>query len=125
MNIALFHNRYRIPGGEDRTVEFEHALLEAAGHRVSRYEVSNEQVFARPGLAAIRSTVSAGMRCRISAADADLLEMRWPLIRTFSVAWPSPRLSSWSRESLRRKPGMRSTMSRALSGAYCAKSPGV
>jgi len=44
VRIAILHNVYGIRGGEERTVEFEHALLEAAGHDVHRYEVRNEDV---------------------------------------------------------------------------------
>ncbi len=45
MRIAIFHNRYRQTGGEDVAVDFEHRILESAGHQVMRVEFDNEEVF--------------------------------------------------------------------------------
>jgi glycosyltransferase involved in cell wall biosynthesis len=59
VRITLFHNTYRIRGGEERTVDFETDLLTEAGHEVRRYEVSNEVVFGRPRLAAATSVLRA------------------------------------------------------------------
>lgn len=54
MRIALFHNRYKQPGGEDVMVDFEHKLLEQAGHVVKRFEVSNDEAIAEGGFAKLR-----------------------------------------------------------------------
>lgn len=54
MRIALFHNRYKQPGGEDVVVDFEHRLLERAGHEVRRFEVANGDRIADSGFAKLR-----------------------------------------------------------------------
>src|SRR5438105_15309825 len=41
MNVLLLHNRYREPGGEERSVSEIEALLRARGHRVERFERSS------------------------------------------------------------------------------------
>src|SRR5829696_8328643 len=53
MRVLLLHNRYQLPGGEDQVFAAEGELLEARGHRVSRYTVHNDQVaeMNRPALA--------------------------------------------------------------------------
>lgn len=59
MRIALFHNRYKQPGGEDVMVDFEHRMLERAGHEVERYEVSNGDQIADGGFAKLRGAALA------------------------------------------------------------------
>ena len=59
MRIALFHNRYKVPGGEDVVVDREEAALQALGAEVFRYELDNGVVLARPGAGAIHSLLSA------------------------------------------------------------------
>jgi glycosyltransferase involved in cell wall biosynthesis len=59
MRVALFHNQYRVRGGEERTVDFEHELLEGAGHRVKRLEVSNEEVFGASRIQAAGAAIRA------------------------------------------------------------------
>lgn len=44
LRIAVAHNRYQLPGGEDQVFEREVALLQAAGHVVMSYEVHNDAV---------------------------------------------------------------------------------
>lgn len=44
MRIAQVHNAYQIAGGEDKVVELEHDMLVARGHRVSRYQVTNDGI---------------------------------------------------------------------------------
>ena len=41
MNVLLLHNRYREPGGEERSVSEIEALLRARGHQVERFERSS------------------------------------------------------------------------------------
>ena len=43
MKIALFHNYYQTPGGEDRMFELEREALIARGNEVVSYEVRNEE----------------------------------------------------------------------------------
>lgn len=59
MRVALFHNRYRVRGGEDAIVDREEALLRAAGVEVHRFDLDNETVFARPRLQALHDVVVA------------------------------------------------------------------
>ncbi len=49
MRVLLIHNRYRSgsPGGEDVVVEQERQLLEEAGHEVTLYQRSNDEVSLR------------------------------------------------------------------------------
>ncbi|MCL1910516.1 MAG: glycosyltransferase, partial [Kiritimatiellaeota bacterium] len=44
MRILVIHNRYQRRGGEDSVFETECAMLEAAGHTVVRFEVSNDAI---------------------------------------------------------------------------------
>src|ERR1700687_2247261 len=44
MKIALVHNTYRWPGGEDVIVEQERDLLRSAGHKVLEYRRSNHEI---------------------------------------------------------------------------------
>jgi glycosyltransferase involved in cell wall biosynthesis len=44
MKVAVIHNRYRQPGGEDHVYEAESALLESRGHEVVRYCDHNDRI---------------------------------------------------------------------------------
>ena len=44
MKVLVVHNRYREPGGEDRVVDVESALLKRHGHEVLQYIVDNTGV---------------------------------------------------------------------------------
>jgi glycosyltransferase involved in cell wall biosynthesis len=44
MNILVVHNLYRQPGGEDRVVENESALLARHGHKVVHYTADNDAI---------------------------------------------------------------------------------
>lgn len=57
MNVALAHNYYQLPGGEDEVFANESTLLEANGHRVLRYTVRNDQVKEMNTLALAKATV--------------------------------------------------------------------
>ena len=50
MRVAIVHNRYQQPGGEDQVFEREAALLESAGHEVLRYELHNDAVASMPAV---------------------------------------------------------------------------
>ncbi len=65
MEIAIFHNRYRQRGGEDRAVDLEAELLRKAGHHVHLFLVDSRSV--RGPLAALR----AGWDARWSDAMAE------------------------------------------------------
>jgi len=43
MKVFQVHTRYRQPGGEDSVVEAEAAVLRAAGHDVTQYQVANPE----------------------------------------------------------------------------------
>ena len=47
MRIAILHNRYREPGGEDAVVAAEVQLLRSRGHKVAEITVSNAEVLER------------------------------------------------------------------------------
>jgi glycosyltransferase involved in cell wall biosynthesis len=44
MNVLVVHNLYRQPGGEDRVVENESALLARHGHKVVHYTADNDTI---------------------------------------------------------------------------------
>jgi len=44
LKIAIVHNTYQQPGGEDVVVAAEAALLERSGHKVIRYSRSNDEI---------------------------------------------------------------------------------
>lgn len=44
LRVAIVHNRYQEPGGEDIAFEFECALLQRAGHYVVRFELHNDAI---------------------------------------------------------------------------------
>ena len=44
LRIVVVHNYYQVGGGEDSVVESECALLEAYGHEVSLFQVSNHSI---------------------------------------------------------------------------------
>src|SRR5205809_4509245 len=50
-SVLLLHNRYREPGGEERSVGAIEALLRARGHRVELLERSSGQLTGLPGRA--------------------------------------------------------------------------
>lgn len=62
MKILLVHNRYQQPGGEDVVFEQERKLLESAGHQVTVYCRTNDEIKNYSGLkrlALIKNTVSS------------------------------------------------------------------
>ena len=67
--MLVVHNRYQVRGGEDRVYEDEATLLEARGHAVARFEVTNDSVDGqgRAALAA-RTVWSARARRDVEAA---------------------------------------------------------
>jgi glycosyltransferase involved in cell wall biosynthesis len=44
MKIAVVHNTYQLPGGEDAVVAAETKLLESRGHKIVRYFRSNDEI---------------------------------------------------------------------------------
>lgn len=57
MKVALVHNHYQQPGGEDMVFVNEGALLEDHGHEVPRYTAHNDQVANMGTLAAAKNAV--------------------------------------------------------------------
>lgn len=57
MKVALVHNYYQQPGGEDQVFAAEGALLEAHGNKVARYTVHNDELSDMGRLALATSTV--------------------------------------------------------------------
>lgn len=54
MKVVVLHNHYQLPGGEDEVFRAEGDLLEAQGHPVVRYTLSNDSIggMSGPALAA-------------------------------------------------------------------------
>ena len=62
MKILLVHNKYQQPGGEDVVFEQERKLLESAGHSVSPYCRTNDEINQYSGLkrlTLIKNTISS------------------------------------------------------------------
>lgn len=64
MKILQVHNRYREPGGEDRVVDEERALLSAAGHEVRTLDAQNPDSAPQAAMALAASpwNLAAGLR---------------------------------------------------------------
>lgn len=69
MRILILHNRYQLSGGEDRVVEAERALLEAAGHPTGLLEAHNQTLTGPVGKAraALNALYSVPSRQRVRA----------------------------------------------------------
>ena len=72
MRIALVHNRYKQPGGEDVAVDFEDYLLRSAGHVVFRRDVSNGDAIGGGRLAQLQGAAMTAVQSRwnLSAAES-------------------------------------------------------
>jgi glycosyltransferase involved in cell wall biosynthesis len=78
--VLVVHNRYREPGGEDRVVELESALLRSHGHEVVDYAVDNHAVDESRKLALAARTIwnpdtYAGVRRLIEQERIDILHV--------------------------------------------------
>lgn len=62
--VALVHNYYQHPGGEDVVFHAEADLLERCGHRVLRYTLDNDAIARTPRAALARATVWNGSAYR-------------------------------------------------------------
>lgn len=60
MRLALVHNFYQRPGGEDQVFDAEGRLLEAYGHEVVRYTAHNSEVDHMGQLALAKATIWNG-----------------------------------------------------------------
>ncbi len=70
MRILIVHNRYQHAGGEDAVEQAEGALLESNGHRVVRFEVTNDNI---KGLG---KRVSAALNVVYSKASLELVSAK-------------------------------------------------
>ena len=79
MKIALFHNYYKKPGGEDTMFELEIAALGAHGHTVIPYSVHNSHTLTKNSLSQkIRTALNAPHNYRSEAAIAKFLAQHRP-----------------------------------------------
>jgi hypothetical protein len=65
MKILVAHNFYKWPGGEDQSMAAEVAMLQARGHEVTQYVLTNESIgmMSRPQLAQVAlRTIWSGRR---------------------------------------------------------------
>jgi glycosyltransferase involved in cell wall biosynthesis len=76
MRIAQVHNTYQIAGGEDRVVELERRLLEAHGHEVVAYTVTNDDIVGVARKAATMLQTPYNRSARVQMRD--WLEARRP-----------------------------------------------
>ena len=67
MRVLLVHNYYQQPGGEDVGLRAEKELLQDAGHEVSLFEVSNDNIrgFASKLKVAIEAVYSFAQRQKL------------------------------------------------------------
>jgi len=72
MRVAVFHNRYRDRGGEDRVVDVEVELLRKAGHEVHLLALDNREELASPA-GALRTALTARWSARSHRRVAGLL----------------------------------------------------
>lgn len=57
MKILVLHNHYQQAGGEDRVFEAETVLLEAKGHHVIKYEISNDSIASMNAISVAQKTL--------------------------------------------------------------------
>lgn len=83
--MLFLHNHYRQPGGEDQVFAAEGELLEARGHRVSRYVMHNDRAakMSRAGL--LRTTIWNGAVYRELRA---LIRRERPQVAHFHNTFP-------------------------------------
>ncbi|MBW3660107.1 MAG: glycosyltransferase family 4 protein [Gemmatimonadetes bacterium] len=90
MKIAVVHERYIQPGGEDRAFESETALLESRGHDVVRYEQRNDQI---PEMGRLSLAARAHWNARANRRLRRLLHEERPDVvhfhNTFPILGPS------------------------------------
>ena len=89
MRIAVVHNHYRLPGGEDSVVERELELLRASGHDPRLFSVDNTSID-RESLGLAARTIWS--RPAAAAIDRFLGESRFDLVHvhnTFPLISPS------------------------------------
>jgi glycosyltransferase involved in cell wall biosynthesis len=93
MKIAIVHNTYQRPGGEDVTVAAETALLESRGHKVVRYTRSNDEIAALSGPKRLLTVKDIVHSERSKREIFDLLKNEKPDVvhvhNTFMVISPS------------------------------------
>jgi glycosyltransferase involved in cell wall biosynthesis len=85
VRVAVVHNLYQQPGGEDVVFGAEAALLEAHGHEVVRHVQDNKTIDARRPLALARATVWNGSSY---AALRRLFAERAPRVAHFHNTFP-------------------------------------
>ena len=93
MKIAIVHNTYQRPGGEDMIVAAETALLESRGHKVVRYSRSNDEIAALSGAQRLLTAKNIVHSERSKREIFDLLKNEKPDVvhvhNTFMVISPS------------------------------------
>jgi glycosyltransferase involved in cell wall biosynthesis len=88
MRVLSVHNFYQRPGGEDQVFANEAALLEKAGHQVSRYEERNERISSGL-LAALAATWSARSYSQLGVVARKELPSVAHFHNTFPLISPS------------------------------------
>ncbi len=83
LTAVLAHNRYRLRGGEDVAFEADAGLLEAAGHRVIRFERSSDDISS--GISAAAGALWSDGSAR---QLAELIERYHPDIVHVHNPWP-------------------------------------
>src|SRR5689334_11585263 len=93
MKVLLVHARYALPGGEERVVDMQEAVLAARGHRVVRYDENNEALDVRDLAAQARTAAQSVWSRRAHRRVADLIAAERPDLvhvhNTFPALSPS------------------------------------
>jgi glycosyltransferase involved in cell wall biosynthesis len=84
-SIAIVHNYYQQPGGEDQTFAAETALLESKGHRVIRYEEHNSRIANRN---AAFAAIDAVWSSKSAQAFTELMRRNKPDVVHFHNTFP-------------------------------------
>lgn len=97
-SIAIIHNHYQQPGGEDTAVAADQALLESHGHTVTCYNAHNRDVEQMSSVAAAASTVWSA---RSKRDLLSVLRRAKPKVAHFHNTFPliSPSAYSAARET--------------------------
>lgn len=93
MRIGVFHNRYKIRGGEDRVFDLDVDLLRRAGHEVFGLVVDNRDEIGDSRMAALRAGLGAAWSRRMArraTAFVASIASKWPTCITSTLSSHHP-----------------------------------
>lgn len=91
--VLILHNRYRLPGGEDRVVAAQAQLLRAHGHEVRVFEKDNREIdgcgLLRKGVLFFKTASNASAAAEVAALAAEFQPQAALIHNTLPLLSPS------------------------------------